>query len=221
MDRNAFWSLIDEARARAGANVGVGAGGDGEAMPGEARAHGGGDGAVAKEAGVGAVAWEVRVGGDEAVAQEAVHLLAVRPREDILAFDRILDELMAESYRHPLWGAAYTINGGCSNDAFDYFRGWLIGQGRETFERAVADPDSLAGLPAVQEAAREWIEFENEAMLSIAWNAYRRVFFEDPPEAAWTVTLPDLRDGWDFDDFAETRRRLPRLAALYERHYAD
>ena len=39
----------------------------------------------------------------------------------------------------PLWDAAYLINGGCSDDGFDYFRGWLVDQGRETFERCLAE----------------------------------------------------------------------------------
>ena len=43
-----------------------------------------------------------------------------------------------------LWGAAYVINGGCGDDTFDDFRTSLISRGRDAFERAVADPDSLA-----------------------------------------------------------------------------
>jgi hypothetical protein len=62
----------------------------------------------------------------------------------ILAFQAIWDQLMDESYRWDLWGAAYLANGGCSDDGFDYFRGWLIGQGRKVYETVLADPDSLA-----------------------------------------------------------------------------
>ncbi|MFD0852522.1 DUF4240 domain-containing protein, partial [Actinomadura adrarensis] len=161
-------------------------------------------------------------GDDAAVPGEAAKLLTVRPRADILAFQQILWNLMAESFRDPLWGAAYMINGGCSDDGFAYFRAWLIGQGRAVFERAVDDPDALADLPTVQEAAEDWRDdFDNEEVLSIAWDAYRMAFGEELPQDCWTVTYPDLRDGWDFEDWAETRRRLPRLAALYERHYAD
>ena len=28
---------------------------------------------------------------------------------------------------------------GCSDDTFDYFRGWLIAQGKETFEKVLDD----------------------------------------------------------------------------------
>jgi hypothetical protein len=161
-----------------------------------------------------------RAADDHAVPAAATALLAVRPREDILAFQQILWDLMAESYRDPLWGAAYQINGGCSDDGFDYFRAWLIGQGRAAYEGAVADPDSLATLPVVQAAAEQFMELDQEDVLSIAWNAYRTAFGEAIPQE-WSVRYPKLEGGWDFDDRAETRRRLPRLTALYDVHYAE
>ena len=45
-----------------------------------------------------------------------------------------------------MWGAAYVIHGGCSDDGFEYFRRWLISRGRKAYEAALADPDSLAQL---------------------------------------------------------------------------
>ncbi|MFJ6381287.1 DUF4240 domain-containing protein [Kitasatospora sp. NPDC092039] len=93
----------------------------------------------------------------DAVAAMAVNLLSTQPRDEIIAADRVLRELLAHSYRNPLWAAAYLINGGCSDDAFDYFRGWLIMQGRRVFERVLADPDSLAELPAVRAAAPDGV----------------------------------------------------------------
>ncbi|MFB7650948.1 MULTISPECIES: DUF4240 domain-containing protein [unclassified Streptomyces] len=71
-------------------------------------------------------------------------LLASWPVEEIVAAEQVLWELMVDSYTNPLWAAAYIANGGCSDDGFDYFRGWLIAQGRGVFERAVTDPDALA-----------------------------------------------------------------------------
>jgi hypothetical protein len=62
----------------------------------------------------------------------------------VAAFQRHLDERMQAAYTWPLWGAAYILNGGCSDDGFEYFRGLLIANGREVFESAVKNPDSLA-----------------------------------------------------------------------------
>lgn len=74
----------------------------------------------------------------DAVAARATEVLALLPPAQIAAAAQPLWDLMADSYRGDLWAAAYLINGGASDDGFEYFRGWLITQGREVFERAVA-----------------------------------------------------------------------------------
>lgn len=151
------------------------------------------------------------------VARHATALLATRPPEVIVAAQQTLWNLMAESFTNPLWAAAYVINGGCSDDGFDYFRGWLILQGRDVFERAVADPDTLADVPVVRAAASEFDSFEGEAALAIAFDAYPAATGRPLPDDAFTIDYPDLDPAWsfDFDDCAEMARRLPRLAALY------
>lgn len=158
----------------------------------------------------------VGVDGD-VVAHVAVALLARRDAGEIVEAQRALWTLMAWSYRSPLWAAAYLINGGCSDDGFDYFRGWLILQGRETFERVVADPDVLAELPAVRLVAAHGLELGGEAALAIAWEAHRRATGTHLPPGSFRVRFPELDQAWnfDFDDMTQMRHRLPRLAALY------
>ncbi|MFE7165998.1 DUF4240 domain-containing protein [Streptomyces sp. NPDC057616] len=153
----------------------------------------------------------------EAVARRACALLAERPVEEIVAAQQALWDVMARSYTNPLWAAAYVVNGGCSDDGFDYFRGWLIAQGREVFERVTADPDALAELPVVRAAADEWLELECEEVLGIAWSAHLTATGEQLPAGALTITYPPLDPSWsfDFDDSGEMARRLPRLAALH------
>jgi len=65
-------------------------------------------------------------------------LLTQHP-EDVAAFQDKYDELLARAYRWDLWGAAYLINGGCSDDGFRYFRDWLISEGEAVYEDALAD----------------------------------------------------------------------------------
>jgi hypothetical protein len=62
---------------------------------------------------------------------------------DAAAFSEIFDSLKDRAYCWSLWGAAYVIHGGCGDDTFSDFRASLISRGREAFERAMADPDSL------------------------------------------------------------------------------
>lgn len=62
--------------------------------------------------------------------------------DSVLDFARHFEARYNRSYRWDLWGAAYVLLDGASDDAFDYFRCWLIGQGREVFEGALHEPDS-------------------------------------------------------------------------------
>ncbi|MFJ7592311.1 DUF4240 domain-containing protein [Streptomyces sp. NPDC097617] len=151
------------------------------------------------------------------VASRAVQLLADNPEAEIAASQQVLWDLLAESYRAPLWAAAYVINGGCSDDGFDYFRGWLLTQGRETFEAALTDPDSLAAHPAVREAAVRGLDLEDEGALSIAWRAYEAGTGLELPADSFTISYPPLDPSWDFDfdDSDEITARLPRLSALF------
>jgi hypothetical protein len=87
--------------------------------------------------------------------------------------------------------------------------------GSHHIRASLSDPDSLADLPDIQTAAAEREDVECEAALSIAWTAYETATGEQLPADAFTIRYRDLDPGWDFDDRAEMRRRLPRLTALY------
>ena len=65
---------------------------------------------------------------------------------EVVSYQTHFDQAMDAAYTWPLWGVAYIMNGGCSDDSFMDFRATLISMGRETFEAAVEHPDSLASL---------------------------------------------------------------------------
>jgi hypothetical protein len=96
-----------------------------------------------------------------------VDSLTELPVEEILEFDRIFNEMFVKSYSPELWSAAFLINGECTEEGFDFFRGWLIAQGRDVFELALKDPDVLADV--VNEIAGD---IECEAILYVAGTAY-------------------------------------------------
>lgn len=149
-----------------------------------------------------------------AIMARALALLAERDVTEIAGFDQHLWRVLAASYRADLWGAAYLINGGCSDDGFEYFRCWLILQGRATFAQAVKDPDSLAALPAVRQAAVTGQEFGAEEVLRLARDAYLKATADEMPPQPH-ATYPEMGDFWDFDDEGSARQQLPRLAALF------
>jgi hypothetical protein len=152
----------------------------------------------------------------EAIAGRAAVLLSAFPREEIVDAQRVLNGLQAASYRNPLWAAASLINGGCGDDGFDYFRGWLIVQGREVFDRSVADPDSLADLPVIGPPTLDRPPVECEETWYIAMRAYRAATGAELPSDAFTTRYPEPDAGWDFDfdDRTKMEQRLPRLTAL-------
>jgi len=148
---------------------------------------------------------------------QAAHLVTAlrqRPVSDVLAYDRVEGQLLAESYSWELWGAAYLVDGGCSDDGFAYFRGWLLGQGRATWQAALADPDSLAShplLPARRSQQEPFDRLQCEDILGVVYRAYQALTGQElTVEVAGMRPRPaELGQDWDFDDAAEMRRRYP------------
>jgi hypothetical protein len=65
--------------------------------------------------------------------------------EEIVGFRLRTDKLLFDTYTSDMWCAGYIMNGGCSDDSFEYFRNWVISRGRDVFYKAKESPDSLAG----------------------------------------------------------------------------
>jgi TPR repeat protein len=137
-----------------------------------------------------------------ALIQEKLQTLSDR---EILDFDRLLHEQMRASYNRDLWAAAYIINGGCSDDGFDYFRAWLIAQGKEVFYRALKDPESLV------EAAGP--DTELELFFYTASKAYEAKTGKEFP----CPSRPPLEltgDEWEEDE-AQLQKKYPGLFAKF------
>lgn len=79
--------------------------------------------------------------------------------DDIKSFEVAFRQYLNAAYTWDLWGAAYVIHGYCGGDGFEYFRRWLVSRGRDAYEGALADPDSLAQLDAQPGPDGVW-EFE-------------------------------------------------------------
>ncbi len=97
--------------------------------------------------------------------------LAQKGLEEVLDFEFLFQELMNTSYQSRLWGAAFVLMGGCSDDAFDYFRGWLIGQGEEIYNKVLKDPEFLAEYINEDNLDDEGFP-QNEELLSVGVDAY-------------------------------------------------
>jgi len=104
----------------------------------------------------------------DAQAEALVIALAKLPPDEIVGFDAEFQERMIEAYRWDLWAVAYIINGGCSDDGFEFFCGWLIAQGETYFEAALANPAKAAD----KVTPGDFVECEN--ILYAAAEAYEQ-----------------------------------------------
>jgi len=102
----------------------------------------------------------------------------------IIGFRLRTDKLLYDSYTSEMWCAAYIMNGGCSDDWFEYFRNWVISRGKRVFYKVLNNPDSLV---ALVEKGREDYEFEGFWYVALA--AFAR------------KTRKDLYDYIDYDLF--------------------
>ncbi len=127
--------------------------------------------------------------------------------EDLQEFQKHFDELFDSAYRWDLWGAAYIIGGGCSDDGFIDFRYGLISKGRNIFERALSNPDALADVDAES--------IENESYGYVAGEAYETLTGNAMPQTDIAEAAASMGEEWDFEDEDEIRKRLPRLMAKY------
>jgi len=133
--------------------------------------------------------------------------LAGLPESEIIDFDRIFTELWFKAYTWDLWAAAYIIGGGCSDDGFMDFRGWLISRGRKVYEAALADPQSL--LKVVKD---EDDECQIEGYQYAAAQAWSRKMVKEYSEFPYPRTAPSPTEpsgeNWTEEDLP---RRFPRL----------
>lgn len=154
-----------------------------------------------------------RAGGDpEEHAKELEKDLRELPADQIESFQTHFDALMDRAYSWDLWGAAYLIGGGCSDDGFMDFRGWLISRGRDIYEAALVNPDSLAYLVADGGENCECEVFLYAA--SKAWGKKTGRDSFDMPRSGSRVSKP-TGEPWDEDEDL-LMERYPQIAAKLE-----
>ena len=146
-------------------------------------------------------------------AQAITSRLADSGIEAVRAFAAGFDEAMDGLYTWDLWGAAFLSFGGCSDDAFEYLRAWLIGRGKAVTNRARTDPEGLFLdlLDQSESPESRWEELglgEGEALLYATGLAHEQLTDEWLP--ARSRPLPEQPEGdpWEEDELAD---RFPAL----------
>lgn len=129
------------------------------------------------------------------------------PKTEALSFGSHFADCWHQAYSWDVWGAAFVIRGGCSDDSFMDFRATLISLGRAAFETAMTQPDSLVNF----NINREWAAFEGyQSVVDEAcaekpggrrYRGNRRKRPKEPAGVRWKE--------W------ELSRQFPKLAARY------
>ncbi len=155
---------------------------------------------------------ETRAAADNDTDEQSHRLeqrLSKLPARAILGFERIRQSLERRAYTWDIWGAAYVIEDGCSDDCFRDFRGYLISLGRGPYQNALRNPDSLA--PIVQDAENgDWENADD-----VAPDAYSSVTGNDYPGDDSDLSGDPRGQPWDDDSQETLIKRYPALAARF------
>ncbi len=159
------------------------------------------------------------------------------PRSHLLDFVQHLSATREPANTYRLWRAADVIMGGhCGTDSFHYFQMWLVGLGRDAYDAAIADPDTLASVAEVRRLAslpRPWQDADHPDWESLEYVAceigeqrtdidgdIRDVVSYERGVRLRMDPNPDDAD-WCLLNSTAVSQRYPRLWALFGKHWAE
>lgn len=118
--------------------------------------------------------------------------------KEMIGFRLRTDKLLFDTYNSEMWCAGYIMNGGCSDDGFEYFRNWVISRGKEVYYKAKENPDELIS---------EYVEGKEFYDLEDFWYVALTVFNNK--------TGKDLYD-FISDDFKTSEGNYPQFEFTWE-----
>ena len=147
-------------------------------------------------------------GAEDALKERLIGLTT----DEIVSFQAHFDAAHAQAYNWLLWAAAYIIDGGCSDDGFIDFRYGLISRGKQVFEAALADPDTLVDVASEDDDEGS---IPNETFGYVAGEVYEQKTGSILPREEIPQPSNPVGDDWDFDDEDLCAQKLPRLWAKF------
>ena len=158
---------------------------------------------------------------DEAGDDEEAYLEVVKRElsklslKEMIGFRLRTDKLLYDSYTSEMWCAGYLMNGGCSDDGFEYFRLWVISRGRKVYEAAMANPDNL--IDYIDDDA-EMDFFEFESFWYVALEAFEEAvdaelydYIDDENFKTCEGNYPNFEFNWEEDEPESMQKLCPRL----------
>ncbi len=117
----------------------------------------------------------------------------------MIGFRLRTDKLLYDTYNSEMWCAGYIMNGGCSDDGFEYFRNWVISRGKETYYKAKENPDNL-----IDEVDSELEMYDFESFWYVSLEAFKQ------------NTGKDLYDYIDDENFKTKEGQYPQFEFTWQ-----
>ncbi|NUL48902.1 DUF4240 domain-containing protein, partial [Cellulosimicrobium funkei] len=137
------------------------------------------------------------------------------PAQEIAAFDVAFAAHRDQLFSWDLWGAAYLLRGGCSDDCFIDFRSWVIAQGQDYFDAVRADPQALADGRLEHASQIDEAELLSYAAMDAYEQSTNSEIFTDYPSLPGPETAAEpTGQEWDEGNEDDLRARYPRLSPL-------
>ena len=155
--------------------------------------------------------WELieKTKGNDSSPAEQIELLIAElelfKATEIGKFQKLLQQKMAELYHWDVWAVAYLAQGGCSDDAFEAFRPWIILQGRTVYQLALKDVTKFSAY------VPSGLETQAEGLLSAPAIAYENRAGK-PMRPVKTKALKLQGKPWEEEELAS---RYPELFRRY------
>jgi hypothetical protein len=150
-------------------------------------------------------------------AQEEQEQLLVNKIEkltpkEIIGFHLRTNKLLYDTYTSEMWCAGYIMNGGCSDDGFEYFRSWIISRGKEVYYIAKEHPDNL-----ISEAKNDEM-YDFEGFSYIALQAFENKTGKDLYDFISTTQeggYPKIVFTWQEGNPESMRKICPKLYSMF------
>ena len=135
------------------------------------------------------------------------------PPNEMIGFRLRTDKLLYDTYTPEMWCAGYIMNGGCSDDGFEYFRNWIISRGKEVYYSAKQNPDSL-----VNEIDTDLEMYDFESFWYVALEAFKNTtggdLYEYIDEENFKTSegnYPDIKFNWQEENPETMKAICPKL----------
>ncbi len=134
------------------------------------------------------------------------------PRQ-MIGFRLRTDKLLYDTYTSEMWCAGYIMNGGCSDDGFEYFRNWVISRGKDIYLKAKQNPDNL-----ITQATQDAEYYEFESFWYVALEAFRQKtgknlydYIDNDHFKTKEGNYPHFEFTWKEEDPESMKKICPRL----------